>query len=399
MVTKMMGLLIKMNRLNQNMSQKALCEGICVPSYLSKIENGEIIPTSEIINLLFDVLGIKYNDEACFIEQSLVLFEHYLERLTFNDFEESSKLFEEIEKNHLNYIHSPLIMDYYIIRLARYCSTPERVFFEEADYTLRQVFEQLTSKQQLFYSLYKAIDIIHTTGKYEEALTHLRYGLQLEENGHIYYWLSTTYMYEHKVLQAIEYANKALQAYLRDGNVTSLMCTYELVARIYMMNGEYQEAKKYIVKANQVCNKLNESHFKAYLYSKMAWCLLCLGELDEASKEIAKDNYPKGIMMKLEPYEVKALILYIKQDKVKLKQLINEVQEIELSAYSTVLKLMRISIEYKDFWQHPDTQMYLIDLVNETEKLPDIQHYFKKMLITYYKDNRKYKEVVMLLDV
>ena len=105
MVTHIMGTLIKMNRIQQNMSQRALCEGICVPSYLSKIESGEIIATSELINLLFDVLGIRYNDSVEFIEAGGKLFRKYLERLTFNDFKESNKLFLEIEQNKEQYIH------------------------------------------------------------------------------------------------------------------------------------------------------------------------------------------------------------------------------------------------------------------------------------------------------
>ena len=51
---KIVGSLIKLNRLNQKMSQAALCEGICVSSYLSKIENGEVMPSLEMIELLFE---------------------------------------------------------------------------------------------------------------------------------------------------------------------------------------------------------------------------------------------------------------------------------------------------------------------------------------------------------
>ena len=39
---KLIGSIIKFNRINNNISQKELSRGICVPSYLSRIENGEL---------------------------------------------------------------------------------------------------------------------------------------------------------------------------------------------------------------------------------------------------------------------------------------------------------------------------------------------------------------------
>lgn len=35
------GFLIRQTRLKQNVSQDGLCKGICAPSYLSKIEQGQ----------------------------------------------------------------------------------------------------------------------------------------------------------------------------------------------------------------------------------------------------------------------------------------------------------------------------------------------------------------------
>lgn len=64
---RILGSLIKLNRLNQNMSQMALCEGICVSSYLSKIENGEVIPSLEVIELLFNQLAIDYRCDYEFL--------------------------------------------------------------------------------------------------------------------------------------------------------------------------------------------------------------------------------------------------------------------------------------------------------------------------------------------
>jgi len=39
-----MGSIIKMKRMELNMSQEQLAEGICASSYLSRIENNKLIP-------------------------------------------------------------------------------------------------------------------------------------------------------------------------------------------------------------------------------------------------------------------------------------------------------------------------------------------------------------------
>lgn len=45
------GYLIRQKRLEQNISQEGLCKGICVVSYLSKIEQGLVNPSTEIIHI------------------------------------------------------------------------------------------------------------------------------------------------------------------------------------------------------------------------------------------------------------------------------------------------------------------------------------------------------------
>ena len=57
---KIIGLLIKKKRLEMNMSQETLCQGICVISYLSKIERGTVDANHEIITELCKALGNQY---------------------------------------------------------------------------------------------------------------------------------------------------------------------------------------------------------------------------------------------------------------------------------------------------------------------------------------------------
>ncbi|MDE5597495.1 MAG: helix-turn-helix domain-containing protein, partial [Lachnospiraceae bacterium] len=60
---KLAGILLKMERLRQNKGQKEVCLGICVPSYLSKIEHGTVCPDDRILAELFERLGIFYEED------------------------------------------------------------------------------------------------------------------------------------------------------------------------------------------------------------------------------------------------------------------------------------------------------------------------------------------------
>ena len=64
---KIIGSIIKLNRINKNISQKQLSKGICVPSYLSRIENGELLPSEDVISVIFDRLGLKFYDSDEFL--------------------------------------------------------------------------------------------------------------------------------------------------------------------------------------------------------------------------------------------------------------------------------------------------------------------------------------------
>lgn len=57
-----MGSIIKMKRMELNMSQEQLAEGICASSYLSRIENNKLIPDDEIYRLLLERLGLNYDE-------------------------------------------------------------------------------------------------------------------------------------------------------------------------------------------------------------------------------------------------------------------------------------------------------------------------------------------------
>ncbi len=60
--------LVKMYRKKFDLSQSDIAKDICVPSYVSKIENGEIEPNIQIVELLLKKVGVNYHTENNFSE-------------------------------------------------------------------------------------------------------------------------------------------------------------------------------------------------------------------------------------------------------------------------------------------------------------------------------------------
>ena len=75
------GTLIRRERLRQNLSQEGLCKGICVVSYLSKIEQGQVEPSEEIRRLLFERLGLPSEEDSPALRDAAALLERMTELL------------------------------------------------------------------------------------------------------------------------------------------------------------------------------------------------------------------------------------------------------------------------------------------------------------------------------
>ena len=58
------GMLIHRKRLERGWSQEGLCKGICAVSYLSKIEQGKATPSEDVLELLFERLGVHVDHQV-----------------------------------------------------------------------------------------------------------------------------------------------------------------------------------------------------------------------------------------------------------------------------------------------------------------------------------------------
>ncbi len=95
---KLQGLIIRNRRQEREWSQAALCTGICEVSYLSRIERGKVEGSSEVLDLLFQRLGIQWRDDPDFCKEASEWLEDCYDRLFAGErLEEIAKMLKRRE--------------------------------------------------------------------------------------------------------------------------------------------------------------------------------------------------------------------------------------------------------------------------------------------------------------
>ena len=110
------GKYIKINRYLQKKSISELCDGICTPSTLSKIENNKSNINPKIINQILERLSnINIDILETNTNRLKPLTELFIQRLMLNL--DRSDLMAKIEEEQSNYLRSEYILFFYIAKL------------------------------------------------------------------------------------------------------------------------------------------------------------------------------------------------------------------------------------------------------------------------------------------
>lgn len=281
-----LGSIIKINRMNQNMSQQALSEGICVPSYLSKIENGEVVPSLEMIRLLFGELRIDYLDDIEFLKETRNQLELFFEELNLNGFVKSSQIFKQLELNEEQLIHSPLIIDYYLAKLAFYCGRKEQDRYMSAKKTIQYVEELLNRVQKHRFHFYEAINLFIIEKNLNRSKEELMLAQQSMETGHLYYFLANVEYKLSSYYGAVIYAEKALHYYLEEVNIINVSLTHQFQGLLIYQLGTKDLYERYFDKAITYAKKINRNDI--LLSTQILYAYILIKEKDSNATEQLK---------------------------------------------------------------------------------------------------------------
>lgn len=399
---KLIGSIIKFNRINNNISQKELSKGICVPSYLSRIENGELLPSEDVLSIIFSRLGLKFNDSPDFVNKGVNYLKEFFNNLNYNEFDYTNELFDILEKDEDKYLSSPLIMDYLLAKLARYSSTPSRDKFDNSKDMILSSFDLLSNNQKFIYNFYVAIDILILSDNKQLGKILLEETLGYKESGHCYFWLSYSYRIENNPIKAYESIQKALNLYVAEGNIISIMNTYEKFAEVYFMLDNYSNAIDYLEISLNMAKKFNNIYFIEHINSILAWSYY---RLDDYEKSLEYLNYNTELIdhrIIIPDTIIKSLVYFSLGDKTSLKAVIhylnNEytLQHINLELANLIYELFELFINDDNYIRNPLWEELLIKIINNIKKLIELKKVFTTLLKDYYIINRRYKDALFL---
>lgn len=332
---KLAGSLIKYHRERLKITQKELCNGICVISHLSKIENNKVDSSPEIIEELFRKLGMSYYYDEDFLNRNQCKIEEFFSNINYH--RETDYIVEEIEREKDKLINSPLIISYLLVEaysdinkysnikrlseLETYMNTHQMGWFYMLKALVAGKGEESNTRELLArsYALLRNSFSLLTLMKFElEVGTFYKVidlsseiiNLALMEGNvmalaYINLYMGNCYA-EHNLPDLM------LSYYVRAKNILFEMDRQDLIAAInynigatFLENGQHEKALYYLEKSKDVKSMDDYSAF--LLYHK-----LCLVHLKLNNKNKANDYIKKAkekLNMLSENYDTASLMI------------------------------------------------------------------------------------------
>lgn len=112
-IRRYLALRIREERARRGLELRALAEGICAPSYLSKIERGLAAPSEEILSALLRRLDIAYEEDAAFVAAARRLLDEAYEGIYYQ--REQGPLLARLRADEERLLAGPLQLKYRLL--------------------------------------------------------------------------------------------------------------------------------------------------------------------------------------------------------------------------------------------------------------------------------------------
>jgi HTH-type transcriptional regulator, quorum sensing regulator NprR len=263
------------HRIKKSITQGELCKGICSVSYLSKIENNKIEANLEIIELLFNRLGITYDDKQPSRVELKKKLNSWYRKIKERKYEEAKRLKEEISYE-ITRIEDPTILCLFNIFTARFYILNKDLQKAE-EYLLKvEKMDKFFSDELSYYqnSFWGLLDYLK--GNLEEALRLYQKAEKYSSPAKIVepefvYQLSIIYSRLGKNFKSILSAHRALTEFDNNANYERSVDCHILIGISYYQIGDYDIAKDYLSKALNATNYLPDPiQVNSIIYYNMA---------------------------------------------------------------------------------------------------------------------------------
>ena len=304
------GHIIKFERIRQNLKQVQLSEGICTPSYLSRIENNSIAPTDEVLLELFTRLNITYSNSSLTDEEFLKKVRTiYCKALKYRD---TISLTEILESNHL--LSNPKHFHTYILIVVRLkIISNEGISDEIQSYLLSisKFIDDFDSYQSfLYYSClgyftYFKNDLTKSLKSLEKASLLITIcKLEEYEIADFYNVFGILNLYHNNLIVSLESFSKAQVFFNKELLLSRAVETYISSAIAYKRASSLEKHIENLSLAEKLAKEENMTENLALIYSNLANYYSVNNNV-----ELALINFHKSLDFSTDPF-VKLRIIY-----------------------------------------------------------------------------------------
>ena len=373
---KILGGIIKNERIRAGIDQKNLCKGICVPSYLSKIEHGSVRADNDIIIRLFKKLGLDTlsEDELIVIGKSLQdAYEKILYGESFDDIK------NELAQNADKIKNSVCAPDYYIIEGLTGSDTVE---------DLSNMSDCLTAKQRAYFAFIKMLyDADTSEAELKEAASILG-------NSFAYYLYANYLFMKSEYAKAMDMENGIIALCLDEGNVHSMAIYYSLKGSIYSCINREDLMMSYYHKAVHLLSNTIWTDELNVIYYNIGSTMISFRKYDEAKHYLDlvcdEENFlllHKRATLAIRTGEIPAAKKLI----IRMERLSGQ----EVSSEECKLRIDELRMECeKDFLDKPEYLDLLDRLINLLEKNQHRGHiaFYQDVYLDACRAQRKYRK-------
>lgn len=392
---KLAGSLIKYHRERLGITQKELCSGICVVSHLSKIENNKVDSSPQIIQELFQKLGMNYYDDEDFIKKNQYNFEKFYSNINYH--RKTDSIVEEIIKEKDRLINSPLIIDYLLVEAYSDINKHNNIK------RLSELEIYMNTQQIGWFYIVKAWNC--GKSKEDNVRELLSRSYALLRNSYSLLTLMSLELGEGNFYKAIELGSETISLALIEGNVMAIANVNLLIGNCYAAQSLPDLMLPYYERAKNILFELDRQDLIAAINYNTGATFFESGQHEKALYYLEKSHDKRS----MEDYS--AFLLYHKLGLVhlrldsnnKAKDYIEKAKE-KLSLLSEDYDVNSLMIEVAELQLengYLDNPVYL-EKLEKLCRILNVQHpkgfylFHKRMLEQVYCHLRQYKKAYLL---
>jgi tetratricopeptide (TPR) repeat protein len=389
---------IKYYRGIRNLTQKELATGICSIPYLSKVENSNLVPSHEILELLCERLQIDMNEISPkeTIDKLKKEILNWYEVIKLRDLMGSSNYYTKLS-HPVSVIDDVEVLGSYNIMCARHFLLLEN--YDEAKRYLhmaQSIIPFLPKNIVNFYFYFKGL-YEYLNGNLEAALEYYLSIKGYIDEPEYFYQLGLIYTRMNKISLSIVHTEKALVEFNKRILFSKVIDCYILLGVNYNRIGEFEEAKTYLSQALKGTQTLNDGdQWNHSIYHNLG----CVYQKQKKSR-VAIEHFLKAIEQNKSYTGVESTVYMIANEWFVLGEIKESLTWIDIglnslgdtvNTHTYLLKILHMQLENR-----VDEEEYLQLLKNEAlpffEARKDLLNMEKcyKFLADYYTLQRQYK--------